>query len=360
MSMINAYRNNITHKSEDIARLQQQKANEQHKITAIASKIIAASQAHSRIKNTSAAAGKLREIERHERDRASSERKIADIESKIARKQKEITDEQRKLRREEQSLQKKQFAESERQTREHRAQMSNLGEAIRQHDYLHRETISTLERLQKLPETIVVLFLASNPIDQSQLRLDEEARSIAEMIRKAEHRDSVRFETRWAIRPTDIIQAINELQPTIVHFSGHGTDTDEIVLQSNSGTTKTVSKEAIAQTMTVFADNIRLVFFNTCYSNNQAKAVTMHIEAAIGMNTSISDGAARIFSSQFYSAISFGHSVQRAFEQAKTVLMLEGIPEEETPELFVQDGIDPNDIVIVRPAQDHERFKTSS
>ncbi|MBW4829201.1 MAG: hypothetical protein KZY61_12175 [Clostridiaceae bacterium] len=52
--------------------------------------------------------------------------------------------------------------------------------------------------LQSVPEKITVLFMASNPMNSKSLRLDEEVRLIQEMIRKSEHRDSVRFETRWA------------------------------------------------------------------------------------------------------------------------------------------------------------------
>jgi hypothetical protein len=74
-----------------------------------------------------------------------------------------------------------------------------MNAVIAKHGSLHRSTLSTLEQLQRLPKNITVLFLASNPIDQVALRLDEEARSITEMIRKAKHRDSVRFETRWPV-----------------------------------------------------------------------------------------------------------------------------------------------------------------
>ena len=42
-------------------------------------------------------------------------------------------------------------------------------------------------------------------------------------------------------------------------------------------------------------------------------------------------------------------SVRKAFEQAKALLMLEGIPEEETPELFTAQGLSAEDIVIVKP-----------
>lgn len=110
-----------------------------------------------------------------------------------------------------------------------------------------------------------------------------------------------------------------------------------------------VSKEAIVQTMTTSSDSIRLVFFNTFFSYNQAKAISESVEAAIGMNNSIGDDAARVFSSQFYSAIGFGLSVGQAFQQARSALMLEGIKEEDTPELFMREGLDKDEIILVRP-----------
>ncbi len=227
--------------------------------------------------------------------------------------------------------------------------MRRITGTLAQHDALHRHTLSVIERLAQLPERIVVLFLAANPLDQEQLRLDEEARSIAEMIRKSEHRDAVKLESCWAVRPLDVLQAINEHKPRIIHFSGHGSDQEEIIFQSDGGQTKLVSKEAIVQTMAAASDDIRLVFFNTCYSRSQAEAVVTHVHAAIGMKTSIGDEAARVFAAQFYSAIGFGLSVKRAVDQARAALMLEGIAEQDTPELFVADGVDPDQLILVRP-----------
>ena len=67
------------------------------------------------------------------------------------------------------------------------------------------------------------------------------------------------------------------------------------------------------------------------------------------MNTAIGDDAARVFAGQFYSAIGFGHSIARAFQQARAAMMLEGIPEENTPELFVAPGLDGEGLTLVRP-----------
>lgn len=349
MSLLDSYRRNVIRKREEIARLQQSKAKEQTKIANLSGKINSASQALSKTSNTSTAKSKLREIERYQKDMVTVEKKIADFDNKIARKSKELFGEQKKVEKEEERENKKRMEESKRQVREHASSMNKINNTLVKHDHMHKSTITAIEKLQNLPERIIVLFLAANPVDQQQLRLDEEARSIADMIRKAKHRDSVVFESRWAVQPMDVLQAINELNPTIVHFSGHGSDDDEIVFQDMKGNAKFISKEAIVQTMMVSSSDIRLVFFNTCYSYNQAKAVTQHVEAAIGMNTSIGDEAAKIFSSQFYSAIGFGHSIQKAFDQAKALVMMEGLDEENTPELFLQDGLDSSKLIIVRP-----------
>lgn len=349
MPLIDIYRRNVIRKREEIAKLQDNKAKEQNKVATLSAKINSASQAISRTKNSNTIQSKHNEIQRHQKNQATAEKNIAAIDKKIAQKQKELSNEQKKVSREEEKEAKKRNAASEKQTREQSLRMKEMDESIAKHDAMHKDTQKTLERLRNLPERIVVLFLAANPVDQIQLRLDEEARSITEMIRKSAHRDSVQFETRWAVQPMDVLQAINELNPTVVHFSGHGSDTDEIVFQNPNGTTKLVSMEAIVQTMMATSDSIRLVFFNTCHSHNQAKAVTEHVEAAIGMNTDVGDEAAKVFASQFYSAIGFGFSLQKAFDQAKALVMMEGIPEENTPELFIQDRLNSDEIVIVRP-----------
>lgn len=349
MSLLDTYRKNLQRKRDDISKLQNDKAREQKKLANLSRKIQRASDLISRTKSESTIKSKLCEIGRHQKDSANLENKIANYEQKIAAKYKEIGDEQKKVDREEKKEFKKKNREKEKLAKEQQERIKSIDLTLSKHGKLHDQTQIEIENLKKLPENIIVLFLAANPLDQQQLRLDEEARSITEIIKKTKHKDSVKFESCWAVRPIDVLQALNEFTPAIVHFSGHGSDTDEIVFQDSQGKTKLVSKEAIVQTMMASADGIRLVFFNTCYSANQAEAVIEHVEAAIGMNTSIGDEAARVFSSQFYSSIGFGLSVKKAFDQAKALLMMEGIDEEDTPELFVKVGLDPKELIIVKP-----------
>lgn len=253
------------------------------------------------------------------------------------------------LAREEGRALEKRTRENEQRAKAVQRHLQGMSSKLVEHDSLHRDTMMAIERLTLLPEKITVLFLASNPVDQPQLRLDAEARAITEMIRKSAHRDAVRFESCWAVQPLDVLQAINEHNPCVVHFSGHGSDQDEIVFQDKDGNAKTVTKDAIVQTMLAGSGDIQLVFFNTCFSHRQAEAVVKHVKAAVGMTVEIGDDAARVFAAQFYSAVGFGLSVRRAFDQAKAALMLEGIPEENTPVLKTADEVDPGELILVRP-----------
>lgn len=202
---------------------------------------------------------------------------------------------------------------------------------------------------EKLPEKINVLFLAANPSDQTQLRLDHELRSIREKLRASKHRDSINLEARLAVRPMDLMHEINEVEPHIIHFSGHGSEENEIILENKEGETSVLSKETVTQLMKTMSSSIKLVIFNSCFSSGQAEAVIEHIECAIGMNETISDDAAQEFAAQFYSAIGFGKSVEDAFEQGKLALDLAGIPESDTPDIYTRKGIYPKDLIMVKP-----------
>jgi len=188
---------------------------------------------------------------------------------------------------------------------------------------------------------IKILFLAANPGDTNKLALDEEIREITSKIRDADHRDSIDLISAWAVKPDDLLQLLNQHKPQIVHFSGHGSNSGKIILTDNNGVSKAVSSRAIQTLFTTLKDNIRAVVLNACYSNEQAKAITQVIDCAVGMNESIGDKAAITFAASFYRAIGFGRSAKDAFDQGRAALLLEGIPEEDTPKLLVRGSIDP-------------------
>lgn len=196
---------------------------------------------------------------------------------------------------------------------------------------------------------IKILFLSANPRDTNALFLDEEVRAIEERIRATEYRESIEFITKWAVRPDDLLQALNQHRPHVVHFSGHGASSSEIIVLDKNGKAKPLSTAAVRSLFQTLRDNIRLVVLNACFSRAQADAAVNYVDVAIGMGREISDEAAIVFAAALYRAIGFGRSVREAFDQGVTGLLLEGLREESTPQLVARSGVDPADVFLVAP-----------
>lgn len=342
------YRNQIQSAQKSIASLQRDKSRELCRISDLQKRIGSATQSASRATSSSTVLSKQREIERLNRDIASAQKNIANIEDKISRETTKVSQAQRDLAKEEDRNFQKRAKEEQKRHQESSRHLVDLTNQLKIQN-------QQIQKLSKPPEKITILFIASNPLDQNSLRLDEEAREIEKLIRSSDNRDSIYFHSHWAARPLDLIQKLNEIKPTILHISGHGSDQNELVFQDDQGNTKLITKDAFIQTLAATTGSLRLIFLNSCHSCPQAEAVTKHIAAAVGMGDEIGDDAARVFASRFYSAIGFGLDLAKAFNQGKAALMLEGIPEENTPILFTNANEPADQIVLVKPLNFQQR-----
>ena len=348
MSLENTYNNSIRRKKEELIKLRNNRAKYTNDLSNSTQKIVRANNQLKTTKSQSTIKSKINEISREEKKQSDAQKRISEIDSKIAKKEKELASEEKKLLQEQEKNRRKRDDELN-------SNYSRLQNDINIQKYNTSMLSEEIKRMKSPKEKINILFLGSNPdiiyqdgTEQSKLKLDKEAREIKEALTKSLNRDSINFETRWAVRTSDLFQAINEVNPTIIHFSGHGTDLGEIVLQDNNDKPKLVDIESIIKLIEASTDNLRLVVFNNCFSSVFAENVSEIVEASIGMNSSISDEAAIIFASQLYSAIGFGNSLEKSFNQAKARLLLEGIKEELTPELYVNENFQSSEIFIVK------------
>lgn len=332
--------------SNELSKLKSDLAKAQKDLASFENKRITAEATLRKTKSASTAKSKLNEIERHSKSIISSNKKLNDIQSKISKKELDLLNAQKKL-------EKAKIKEEGRLLKESQQRFESVTKTLHTHEIKQALLHQEIEKLKELPSEITILFLASNPTDTNVLRLDKEARAIQEKLRLSEYRDTLKFETRWAVRTSDLFQAINETNPTIIHFSGHGNLNGELVLQNPDGTAKLVTPNAISQAIATVSDNVKLVFFNACYSETQAKSITDYIDIAIGMSDSIRDDTACIFAAQFYSSIGFGLSVEQAFNQAKAELILESIDGENIPKLYSKNEIVTSSTYLVKkPIQD--------
>lgn len=179
-----------------------------------------------------------------------------------------------------------------------------------------------------------ILILAANPEGSSSLRLDQELRDIAEGLRRSQQRDQFSLEQKLAVRPRDIQRALLDINPQIIHFSGHGAKEDGLVFEAVTGQYQLVSGVALAGLFELFANQIECVVLNGCYSVVQAEAIAQHINYVIGMSQAIGDRAAIEFAVGFYDALGAGRSIEFAYELGCSAIRMAGIEEHLTPVLL--------------------------
>ncbi len=184
-----------------------------------------------------------------------------------------------------------------------------------------------------------ILLLSANPLDTTQLRVNEEMREIKEGLKRSKHREDFVVETGQDVRYRDIRRAILDFEPNIVHFSGHGDGEEGLIFEDETGESKLVKAEALARLFELFADEIECVVLNACYSQIQAKAIARHISYVVGMNKAIGDQAALEFAVGFYDGLGAGKSVTFAYKLGCNSIEIAGIPQHLTPQLLSNSDI---------------------
>src|SRR3954471_11247628 len=94
-----------------------------------------------------------------------------------------------------------------------------------------------------------ILFLAANPIGTDRLALDREYREIQVALESSSRRDCFELKIRSAAEPDDLLDQLRKLNPTVVHFSGHGagnvTGERDLIFHRADGGPQVVSIEAV-------------------------------------------------------------------------------------------------------------------
>ncbi len=178
-----------------------------------------------------------------------------------------------------------------------------------------------------------ILLLAANPKGTQPLRLDEEVRKIDQGLERAKRRDQFKLVQKWAVTDDDLRRALLDNEPEIVHFSGHGSGTDSLAFEDETGQVQLISGDSLGRLFELCADSVKCVVLNACYSEAQADAIAKHIDYVVGMKQAIGDEAAIKFAVGFYDALGAGRDYEKAFKFGCSAIDLKGIPEYLTPVL---------------------------
>lgn len=196
-------------------------------------------------------------------------------------------------------------------------------------------------------ERLVILFLAANPLDTDRLRLGEEVRDIDRRLRESEYRDRLDLRQHWAVRATDLSEALLRHRPGVVHFSGHGSSDGRIILQGEQGDAYQPPVSAVADLFAIAGSSVRCVVLNACHSASLADAIAEHVDCVVGTVRAIEDEAAVRFAAGFYRGIGYGESVATAFALGRNEIHLTGTGNPTTPLLVAGQGVPPDQLRLV-------------
>jgi hypothetical protein len=194
-----------------------------------------------------------------------------------------------------------------------------------------------------MSETISILFLSANPWTTSRILVDEEAREIFYRLQEGPDRERFILHKHAAIRPADVQRLLMMYRPQIVHFSGHASKKQKIILGGVPGRGKQINRRALVDVFALYREHLRLVFLNACFTRIQARSLSAVIDYSIGSRKPIGDRESVNFAAAFYRALGFGRSVKEAFDSAKAEVALANMTRAQGLELFVRNGLDESD-----------------
>ncbi len=166
-----------------------------------------------------------------------------------------------------------------------------------------------------------ILILAANP--RQDLDLRHEIHILKNVIERSDEGDRFEVKIDSAVRPQNLQKLFLKHKPRLVHFCGHGTGEQGLVLEDDRGKEQLVSTSAISDLFKNFSNKVECVFLNACYSEKQTEAIKEHINYTIGISQAIRDDAAIIFARGFYQALAYGKSIPEAFELSCNAIELQ-------------------------------------
>jgi hypothetical protein len=143
--------------------------------------------------------------------------------------------------------------------------------------------------------------MSASPLDEAPLRVDEEPRAICEKMPEGDLNSRFDARVETATRVEDFDGHLLRHRPDIVHFSGHGSASGGLCLEDPSARTHLVAPEALSDVFEAQAQvhPVRVVVFNNCFSEAQARAVVPWVDCAVGMTAEVGDDIAIAFAYGF-------------------------------------------------------------
>ncbi|MDO8365207.1 MAG: CHAT domain-containing protein [Saprospiraceae bacterium] len=179
------------------------------------------------------------------------------------------------------------------------------------------------------PELLKILMLTANPAGTTKLNLDKEYARISEKLQT--EREKFNLTVRRAVNRTEFKEFTENVQPMILHFSGHGEQGGKmggiLVQNEDKNDYEIVSPEKLESLFEYFNGefSMQAVVLNACFSQEQAAAIARHVPYVVGTTDAVIDEHAISFSTGFYfKLVHSGPNYEQAFKSGRMEAVMAG------------------------------------
>jgi CHAT domain len=165
-------------------------------------------------------------------------------------------------------------------------------------------------------------FISVNGSKNASLQTDAELRDIKEIL-------SGRIQpfVETAAHVLNLVAALRENKPKVVHFSGHGNNLGELMFLDKDDKPYPADKAAIQEIFWLHRGSVRLVVLSACCSAAQAELLASHVDTVIGFPRPVDDDIASRYAYALYRLLRGGEEeeveVAAAHESALSVVRAE-------------------------------------
>jgi hypothetical protein len=195
-----------------------------------------------------------------------------------------------------------------------------------------------------------ILAIISSPNDLPALDVEREWAALRDVLAEKQAAGLVQIDRLPSASLAELQKWLRRNDVHVLHFVGHG-DFDEnlndgVLMFTDSYGRGTPVTSAVLGAHVRDHDPLRLVLLNACqtarvdtsdpYSGMAQGLIQQEAAAVVAMQFPISDGAAIVFTGEFYSALADGEPVDQAVTSARKALLADYEAEWATPVLFLR------------------------
>lgn len=170
--------------------------------------------------------------------------------------------------------------------------------------------------LIELHKPLVILLVSTDPINEARLSQQEEFRQLDQALQRSSNTNAFKVEFLMNCRPEDLAAGIRQHKPTILHFSGHGSNGGPWFVGRN-GKKVVIEPARLARLLKMAcSEGLKGVFMNACNTERYADCICDAVGEVVAMEGPIGDQEAISFAASFYRCLGDGCSFEKSFRWA--------------------------------------------